>query len=161
MHQTTMKTKGRQLQRACKTRWLLSELTVRARCEILAIWAALKQMSEIQNDGNARCFTAVCENKKFQHGTFFLSTLAPHLTELGKVFQAGCFNLAQMKAEANPASKVKGAISVTFGSQVSLRVHYCKRDEVYFTTLLWQNNGSQNGLIIESDVFRIVQNHGE
>jgi len=29
-----------------------------------------------------------------------------------------------------------GTISVIFGSQISLRVHYCKRDEVYFTTLL-------------------------
>jgi len=38
MHQTTMKTKGRQLQRACKTRWLSSESTVRARSGILAIW---------------------------------------------------------------------------------------------------------------------------
>jgi len=38
MHQTTMKTKGRQLQRACKTRWLSSEATVRARSGILAIW---------------------------------------------------------------------------------------------------------------------------
>jgi len=40
-----------------------------------------------------------------------------------------------------------GAISVIFGNQVSLRVQYCKRDEVYFTTLLWQNNWRQNGLI--------------
>jgi len=39
-----------------------------------------------------------------------------------------------------------GVISVLFGSQVSLRVHYCKGDEVYFTTPLWQNNGRQNGL---------------
>jgi len=31
------------------------------------------------------------------------------------------------------------SISVIFGIQVSLRVPYCKRDEVYFTTLLWQN----------------------
>ena len=31
MHQTTVKTKGRQLHRACKTRWLSSEATVRAR----------------------------------------------------------------------------------------------------------------------------------
>jgi len=30
-----------------------------------------------------------------------------------------------------------GAISETSGSQVSLRVHYCKRDELHFTTLLW------------------------
>jgi len=50
MHQTTMKRKGRQLQRACKTTWLSSEATVRARSEILAIWAALKQLSENKND---------------------------------------------------------------------------------------------------------------
>ena len=40
-----------------------------------------------------------------------------------------------------------GAISVIFGSQVSWRVHYCKRHEVYFTTLGWQNSGCQNGLL--------------
>jgi len=28
------------------------------------------------------------------------------------------------------------AISIIFGSQVTLRVHYCKRDELHFTTLL-------------------------
>jgi len=52
-----------------------------------------------------------------------------------------------------------GAISVIFGSQVSLRVHYCKRDEVYFTTLLWQHNGRQNGLIsrmLFSELFKIM-----
>jgi len=108
MHQTTMKTKRPQLQRACKARWLSSELTVRAKCEILAIWAALKQMSENQNDGNVRCFTAIYENKKFQRGTFLLSTLALHLTEMSKVFQVECSNLAQMKAGANPASIVRG-----------------------------------------------------
>jgi len=32
----TMKANGRQLQRACKTWWLLSEATVRARSESLA-----------------------------------------------------------------------------------------------------------------------------
>ena len=36
-------------------------------------------------------------NKQFQHGAFLLSTLAPHLTELSKVFQAVCFALAQVK----------------------------------------------------------------
>jgi len=41
-----------------------------------------------------------------------------------------------------------GEISVIFGSQILLRVHYCKTDEVCFTTLLWQNNGRQNGLIL-------------
>jgi len=50
MQKTTMKTKGPQLQLACKARWLSSEATVRARSEILAIWAALKQLSENKND---------------------------------------------------------------------------------------------------------------
>jgi len=50
MHQTTMKTKGRQLQRACKTRWLSSEATVRAMSEILAFWAALEWLSGNKND---------------------------------------------------------------------------------------------------------------
>jgi len=44
------------------------------------------------------CFTAASENKKIQHGAFLLSTLPPHLTELSEVFQAGCFNFAQIKA---------------------------------------------------------------
>jgi len=44
-----------------------------------------------------RCFTATCENDKFQHGAFLLSTLAFPLTELSKVFQAGYFDFAQMK----------------------------------------------------------------
>ena len=33
-----------------QTRWLSSEATVRARSEILVIWAALKQLSENEND---------------------------------------------------------------------------------------------------------------
>jgi len=33
-----------------------------------------------------------------------------------------------------------------FGSQVSLCVHYRKRDEVYLATLLSQNNGRQMAL---------------
>jgi len=45
-----LKTKRRQLQRACKTRWLSSEATVRARSEILATCAALEQLSENKND---------------------------------------------------------------------------------------------------------------
>jgi len=47
---------------------------------------------------NVRSFTATYENKIFQHAAFLLSTLALHLTEPSKVFQAGCFNFAQMKA---------------------------------------------------------------
>jgi len=41
---------------------------------------------------------------------------------------------------------VRGAISVIFVVK-SQRLRYCRKDEVYFTTVLWQNNGWQNGLI--------------
>jgi len=45
--------------------------------------------------------------------------------------------VALVSTRGDPASKVKrGAILVIFGSHVSLWVHYCKRDEVYFTTLM-------------------------
>jgi len=39
---------------------------------------------------------------------------------------------------SDPASKVGEGetISVIFGSQVSLQVHHCKGDDVYFTSLL-------------------------
>ena len=43
-HQTTMKTKGRQLQRACKQGSCRVRQLCRARSEILVIWAALKQL---------------------------------------------------------------------------------------------------------------------
>jgi len=43
--------------------------------------------------------------------------------------------------------RLGGAISVIFGRRVWSRVYYCKRDEVYFTILQWQNNGLQDGLI--------------
>jgi len=62
---------------------------------------------------------------------------------------------------ATPVSKLGGASSLILGSQVSLRVHYCKRDEVYFTTLRQQNNGRQNGLIsrmLFSDLGKIMVN---
>jgi len=47
-----------------------------------------------------QCALFYCDlkNKKFQHGTFLLPTLAHHLTELGKVFQAVCFDSARVKA---------------------------------------------------------------
>ena len=45
-----------------------------------------------------RCFTATYKYKEFEYGAFLLSTLAPHLTELSKVFQPGCFDFAQVKA---------------------------------------------------------------
>ena len=50
MHQATTRTKGRQLQRAFKARWLSSEAAVRIRSEILAVGVALKQLSEDKND---------------------------------------------------------------------------------------------------------------
>jgi len=57
----------------------------------------------------------------------------------------------------DPASEIRGGrdFSIIFVIQVSLRVHYFKGDEVYFTTLLWHNNGRQNV------VFRIVKNYDE
>ena len=54
-----------------------------------------------------------------------------------------------------------GEISLIFGSQVSLRVHCCKRDEAYFTTLLWQDGRRQNGLKSRSlfpELYKIMVN---
>ena len=46
-----------------------------------------------------QCALFHCNLKKqFQHGAVLLSTLAPHLRELSKVFQTVCFDLAQVKA---------------------------------------------------------------
>jgi len=59
------------------------------------------------------------------------------------------------RLRADPASKFRGgAISVIFGSQVSLRVLYCKRDDVYFAT-------RQNGLTSRlpfSELYKIMMN---
>ena len=57
--------------------------------------------------------------------------------------------------------RLGGAISVVFGSQLALRVHYWKSNEVYFTTLLWQNNVRQNGLIsrmLFSELYKVMVN---
>ena len=43
-----------------------------------------------------------------------------------------------VNAGVTPASNFEVAISVIFGSQVSSRLRYCKRDEVDFTIVLWQ-----------------------
>jgi len=48
-------------------------------------------------------------------------------------------------------------ISVIFGSEVSLRVHYCKRDGVNFTTLLWKKKWTAKWPYIANADFRIVQ----
>jgi len=93
VHQTTgiMKEKGRQLQRVRKTRWLSSEAIMRVSSEILAIWAALKQLSENEND--AMYVVLLRLMKKIQHISFLFSSLAPHLTEQSKVFRRDVLTL--------------------------------------------------------------------
>jgi len=52
-----------------------------------------------------------------------------------------------------------GAYSASFRNQVSLQVHHRKRDEVYFITLLRQNNGRQKDLILRmlfSELYKIM-----
>jgi len=44
-----------------------------------------------------------------------------------RIFRLLCRHLQLCEAGADPASKPRGAISVIFGSQVSLRFDYCKR----------------------------------
>jgi len=60
-----MKTKGRQLQRACKIKWLSGEATVTATSEILAIWAALKLLSEHKDDAMCVVLLRLLKPKKF------------------------------------------------------------------------------------------------
>jgi len=65
---------------------------------------------------------------------------------------------SSIQGRIHPAS-LGGAISVIFGSQVSLLAHYCKSDEAYFTTLLWQNSGRQNipiSRMLFSELFKIM-----
>ena len=95
MHQTTMKTKGRQLHRACKTRWLSTEAAVRARSEISTIRATLKQLSANTND--AMCAVLMRLKNTMSTWCFRFVVLAPCLTELSKIFQTVCFDLAQVK----------------------------------------------------------------
>ena len=71
---------------------------VRARCKILAIWAAVKQLSENENDAMCVVLLRILKTKNFNMVLSFLSTLPPHQTELSKIFQVVCFNFAQMKA---------------------------------------------------------------
>jgi len=53
------------------------------------------------------------------------------------------------KAGSDPGSKLVGAISVILANQVSYRLCYCKRDQAYFTTLLWQTMDSKMALYRE------------
>jgi len=70
-------------------------------------------------------------------------------------------HIRSLSAGEDPARKFSGggAIPAIFRSQVSLRVHYSKRDEVFFTTLLRQNNGLQDDLIsrmLFSELYKIM-----
>jgi len=69
-----------------------------ARSRILAVWAALKQLSENENDAMCVVLLRILKTKNFNMLLSFLSTLPPHLIELSKVFQAVCFNFALTKA---------------------------------------------------------------
>ena len=95
---TTMKTKVRQLQWqcACNTGWLSSEASVRARSEMLAVWAALKQLAGNENDATCVVLLGLVKTKIFN--MVLLSTMASPLTEPSKVFQVGCFDSAQVRA---------------------------------------------------------------
>jgi len=99
---------------------------IRVRGEILAIWAALKQLSEDKND--AVVLLRLMKTKKFNMVLTFSQHLAPHLTELRKVFQTGYFDFAQMKAsvelsinqlsDAAAESEIKKANCEKFDSEL-------------------------------------------
>jgi len=57
---------------------------------------------------------------------------------LASVVQGDAVNCnTTTRSGADPASKVKGGdFRLIFGGQVPLWVHYCKRDEAFFITLL-------------------------
>jgi len=46
---------------------------------------------------------------------------------------SSCLTLSSVQGRIQPVS-LGGAISVIFGSQVLLRVHHCKTDEVQYTS---------------------------
>ena len=61
----------------------------------------------------------------------------------------------------DPDSTVRRAISGILDSQVPYQLCYCNRDEVYFTTLQWQNNGRQNGIyagMLFSELYKTMAN---
>jgi len=67
------------------------------------------------------------------------------------------FSFARTKAD--PASNFRrGGDFSNICQSSELRVHYCKRDEVYFTVLLWKNKRRRNGLISWILFSEFVQN---
>jgi len=63
-------------------------------------WLFRLHWSSCQKIEMMQCALLSCDlwKQKLQHAAFLLPRLAPHPTELSKVFQVGCFNFAQMKA---------------------------------------------------------------
>jgi len=74
----------------------------------------------------------------------------------------GDFLFERLRTQGRIQPVSLGAISVIFSSQISFAgsLAYCKRDEVYFTILLWQNNGRQNGVsrMLFSELYKIMVN---
>ena len=78
-----------------------NKVVAESRCEILAIWAALKPLSENKNDALCVVLLRLLKTKKFDMVLSFCQHChLNHRTELNKVFQVGCCNFAQMKASA-------------------------------------------------------------
>ena len=93
-----------------------------------------------------------------------------HSAIMSSIFPMGVthervFLPVKLRAGADKASMVWGVdFSNTVAclvTHVSLLCHYCKGDEVYITTLLWQNNGRQNGLklwMLFSELYKFMMN---
>jgi len=103
MHQTTMKTKGRQLQRACETSWLSSEATMRAWGKFLAIWAALKQLSENKNDAMCVVSLRLMETKNFNMLLSFCQHCRLTWQNWAKLFRRDVLTLHRWKLVQNCA----------------------------------------------------------
>ena len=82
-----------------------------------------------------------------------------------RFFETGHYFLSSWhtaRSGTDPASEVRGTISVIFGRQVWLRVDYCKGDEVGYTSQYCCDKTTDcNMSHIANAVFWIVQNHGE
>jgi len=83
----------------------------------LRFWLFKPQWSSCQKIEMMQCALFYCDlwKQKLQHAAFLLPTLAPHPTELGQVFQVGCFNFAQMKASVELCINKLSAAAAKFG----------------------------------------------
>jgi len=96
MHQTTMKTKGRQLQ-PCSAHAKQS-CRVRAGSEILVIWAALKQLLENKNEAMCVASLRLIKTKKMQHGASFCQHWHHTWQNWAVFLRGGCFDFPQVKS---------------------------------------------------------------